>query len=140
MQPLIFSRSAAMPTKKHISFLVLSPNSIDAVSDRDFIAEVLFAATMIGTHLSRLAEDLIVYGSSEFGFVQFGEGYTSGSSIRALAEAGVPTPAPGRHQLRRGGRGSHQRRRGRRADCRPQLAPLMAIRECYSRPRITPPR
>jgi argininosuccinate lyase len=64
-----------------LGFDALSPNSIDAVSDRDFIAEVLFTATMIGTHLSRLAEDLIIYGSSEFGFVQFGEGYTSGSSM-----------------------------------------------------------
>ncbi|MDB4882985.1 MAG: Argininosuccinate lyase [Gemmatimonadetes bacterium] len=64
-----------------LGFDALSPNSIDAVSDRDFIAEVLFAATLIGTHLSRLAEDLIIYGSSEFGFVQFGEGYTSGSSM-----------------------------------------------------------
>ena len=64
-----------------LGFEAISPNSIDAVSDRDFIAEVLFTATMIGTHLSRLAEDLIIYGSSEFGFVQFGEGYTSGSSM-----------------------------------------------------------
>src|SRR2546423_9379889 len=64
-----------------LGFDAISPNSIDAVSDRDFIAEMLFAATMIGTHLSRLAEDLIIYGSSEFGFVQFGEGYTSGSSM-----------------------------------------------------------
>ena len=64
-----------------LGFDALSPNSIDAVSDRDFIADVLFAAAMIGTHLSRLAEDLIIYGSSEFGFVQFGEGYTSGSSM-----------------------------------------------------------
>jgi argininosuccinate lyase len=64
-----------------LGFDALSPNSIDAVSDRDFIAEVLFTAAMIGTHLSRLAEDLIIYGSSEFGFVQFGEGYTSGSSM-----------------------------------------------------------
>ena len=64
-----------------LGFDAISPNSIDAVSDRDFIAEVLFAATMIGTHLSRLAEDLIIYGSAEFGFVQFGEGYTSGSSM-----------------------------------------------------------
>ncbi len=59
----------------------ITPNSIDAVSDRDFIAEVLFASALVGTHLSRLAEDLIIYGSSEFGFVQFGEGYTSGSSM-----------------------------------------------------------
>lgn len=64
-----------------LGFDAISPNSIDAVSDRDFIAELLFTATMIGTHLSRLAEDLIIYGSSEFGFVQFGEGYTSGSSM-----------------------------------------------------------
>jgi argininosuccinate lyase len=64
-----------------LGFDAISPNSIDAVSDRDFVAEVLFAATMIGTHLSRLSEDLIIYGSSEFGFVQFGEAYTSGSSM-----------------------------------------------------------
>ncbi|HEY9226655.1 MAG TPA: argininosuccinate lyase [Gemmatimonadaceae bacterium] len=64
-----------------LGFSALSPNSIDAVSDRDFVAELLFAATMIGTHLSRLAEDLIIYGSSEFGFVQFGDTYTSGSSM-----------------------------------------------------------
>jgi argininosuccinate lyase len=64
-----------------LGFDALSSNSIDAVSDRDFVAEVLFAATMIATHLSRFAEDLIIYGSSEFGFVQFGEGYTSGSSM-----------------------------------------------------------
>ena len=64
-----------------LGFDAISPNSIDAVSDRDFVAEVLFTSTMIGIHLSRLAEDLIIYGSSEFGFVQFGEGYTSGSSM-----------------------------------------------------------
>lgn len=64
-----------------LGFDSISPNSIDAVSDRDFVAEVLFDATLIGTHLSRLAEDLIIYGSSEFGFVQFGDGYTSGSSM-----------------------------------------------------------
>ena len=64
-----------------LGFDAVSPNSIDAVSDRDFIAEVLFTAALIGTHLSRLAEDLIIYGSNEFGFVQFGEGYTSGSSM-----------------------------------------------------------
>jgi argininosuccinate lyase len=64
-----------------LGFAAISPNSIDAVSDRDFVAEVLFTATMIGTHLSRLAEDLIIYGSSEFGFVQFGDAYTSGSSM-----------------------------------------------------------
>ena len=64
-----------------LGFAALSPNSIDAVSDRDFVAELLFACTMIATHLSRFAEDLIVYGSSEFGFVRFGDAYTSGSSM-----------------------------------------------------------
>jgi len=67
--------------KQSLGFSAISQNSIDAVSDRDFVAELLFAATMIGTHLSRLAEDLIIYGSSEFGFVQFGERFTSGSSM-----------------------------------------------------------
>jgi argininosuccinate lyase len=64
-----------------LGFAAISPNSIDAVSDRDFVAELLFTATMIGTHLSRFAEDLIIYGSSEFGFVQFGDRFTSGSSM-----------------------------------------------------------
>lgn len=64
-----------------MGFGAISQNSIDAVSDRDFVAELLFTATMIGTHLSRFAEDLIIYGSSEFGFVQFGDRFTSGSSM-----------------------------------------------------------
>jgi argininosuccinate lyase len=64
-----------------LGFGAITPNSIDAVSDRDFVAELLFAAAMIGTHLSRFAEDLIIYGSSEFGFVQFGDAFTSGSSM-----------------------------------------------------------
>jgi argininosuccinate lyase len=64
-----------------LGFTSLSPNSIDAVGDRDFIAETLFAVALIGAHLSRLAEDLILYGSSEFGFVKFGEAFTTGSSM-----------------------------------------------------------
>ena len=64
-----------------LGFAALSQNSIDAVSDRDFVAELLFCATLIGTHLSRVSEDLIIYGSSEFGFVQFGDAFTSGSSM-----------------------------------------------------------
>lgn len=64
-----------------LGFASLSPNSIDAVGDRDFIAELLFAVALIGAHLSRLAEDLILYGSSEFGFVRFGEAFTTGSSM-----------------------------------------------------------
>ena len=64
-----------------LGFDAVTSNSIDAVSDRDFVAELLFAAALIGGHLSRLAEDLIIYGSSEFGFVQFGDRFTSGSSM-----------------------------------------------------------
>ena len=64
-----------------LGFAGLSRNSIDAVSDRDFVAELLFAMTMLATHLSRLAEDLILFGSSEFGFVQFGDTFTTGSSM-----------------------------------------------------------
>ncbi len=64
-----------------LGFGTISQNSIDAVGDRDFVAELLFAVAMTATHLSRLAEDLIIYGSSEFGFVQFGEAFTTGSSM-----------------------------------------------------------
>lgn len=64
-----------------LGFDAISPNSMDAVSDRDFVAEVLFACTLMATHLSRFAEDLIIYGTSEFGFVQFGERFSSGSSM-----------------------------------------------------------
>ncbi len=64
-----------------LGFSSLTPNSMDAVSDRDFVAEMLFALTLLGTHLSRFAEDLIIYGSSEFGFVRFGESFTTGSSM-----------------------------------------------------------
>jgi argininosuccinate lyase len=64
-----------------LGFDSLSPNSVDAVSDRDFAAELIFSCALLAIHLSRLAEDLIIYGSSEFGFVQFGEAFTSGSSM-----------------------------------------------------------
>jgi argininosuccinate lyase len=64
-----------------LGFESVTPNSIDAVSDRDFIAELMFVCALAGAHLSRFAEDLIIYGSSEFGFVQFGETFTSGSSM-----------------------------------------------------------
>ncbi len=64
-----------------LGFAQLSPNSIDAVSDRDFVAELLFTLSMLAIHLSRLAEDLIIYGTSEFGFVHFGDSFTTGSSM-----------------------------------------------------------
>ena len=67
--------------KESLGFAAPSANSIDAVGDRDFVAEVLFALALVGTHLSRLAEDLILFGSSEFGFVKFGDAYSTGSSM-----------------------------------------------------------
>ncbi len=59
----------------------ISPNSLDAVSDRDHQAEFLFAAALIGNHISRLAEDLVIYSSAGYRFVSLGEAYTTGSSI-----------------------------------------------------------
>lgn len=64
-----------------LGFSTVSQNSIDAVGDRDFIAEVLFALALTGAHLSRLAEDLILFGSSEFGFVRYGDAFSTGSSM-----------------------------------------------------------
>jgi len=72
------NRSAIMDA---LGFEAVSANSIEAVGDRDFIAEVLFALSLLGAHLSRLAEDLILFGSSEFGFVRFGDAYSTGSSM-----------------------------------------------------------
>ena len=54
---------------------------MDAVSDRDFIAEFLFWAALLGVHLSRLAEDLVLWSSREFGFVVMADAYSTGSSL-----------------------------------------------------------
>jgi argininosuccinate lyase len=59
----------------------VTANSLDAVSDRDFAAEFLFAAALLGVHLSRLAEQLILFSSAEFGFVRLADAYSTGSSI-----------------------------------------------------------
>ncbi len=56
-------------------------NSMDAVADRDFVAETLSAAAICAVHLSRLGEELILYSSSEFGLVEMDDAVTSGSSI-----------------------------------------------------------
>jgi argininosuccinate lyase len=64
-----------------LGFDGVTPNSMDAVGDRDFVAELLFVGAMIGTHLSRLAEDLIIYSSAEFGFVTLDDAYSTGSSL-----------------------------------------------------------
>ncbi|HET8655073.1 MAG TPA: argininosuccinate lyase [Longimicrobiaceae bacterium] len=64
-----------------LGFRAVSPNSIDAVGDRDWVAELLFVASMVGVHLSRLAEDLILFGSAEFGFVRLSDRFSTGSSL-----------------------------------------------------------
>lgn len=67
--------------RTELGFERVSDNSIDAVGDRDFVADLAYGVTMIATHLSRLAEDLIIFGSSEFGFVRFGDTFSTGSSM-----------------------------------------------------------
>jgi len=66
---------------RELGFARISQNSLDAVSDRDFVCEFVFALAMIGMHLSRLSEDLIIWNTSEFGFVEFSEGFSTGSSL-----------------------------------------------------------
>ena len=67
--------------RKLLRFREVSANSMDAVSDRDFLVEYLAAVALGGVHLSRLAEDMILFSSSEFGFLKFGEAFTTGSSL-----------------------------------------------------------
>nr|UXE44831.1 argininosuccinate lyase [uncultured bacterium] len=59
----------------------LSQNSMDAVSDRDFVAEFCSNSALLAVHLSRLAEDLILWASAEFGFIRIADAYTTGSSL-----------------------------------------------------------
>lgn len=66
---------------RELGFSKLSQNSLDAVGDRDFAAEFLFGLAMIGMHLSRLSEDLILWSTAEFGFVTFSDAFSTGSSL-----------------------------------------------------------
>lgn len=68
-------------TAKRLGFKSISTNSMDAVSDRDFVAEFIFDAGLLMMHLSRFCEDLIIWSSGEFGFVEISDAYTTGSSI-----------------------------------------------------------
>ena len=65
----------------HLGFAGLSQNSLDAVSDRDFVCEFLFGLAMIGLHLSRLSEDFILWSTTEFAFLQFSDAFSTGSSL-----------------------------------------------------------
>ncbi len=68
-------------TAKQLGFADISYNSIDAVSDRDFCAEFIFDCSLIAAHLSRLAEDWIIYSSTEFGFVTIDDSFCTSSSM-----------------------------------------------------------
>nr|XP_012419577.1 PREDICTED: argininosuccinate lyase isoform X2 [Odobenus rosmarus divergens] len=67
--------------RAELNFGAITLNSMDATSERDFVAEFLFWASLCMTHLSRMAEDLILYGTKEFSFVQLSDAYSTGSSL-----------------------------------------------------------
>jgi len=67
--------------RRELGFERLSENSMDAVSDRDWSAELIFAGALLGVHLSRLGEDLLLFSTKEFAFLRIGDGYSTGSSL-----------------------------------------------------------
>lgn len=66
---------------RRLGFRAVSRNSMDAVADRDFACEMLFTLALVGIHISRLGEDLVLWSSAEFGFVRLGDAFTTGSSL-----------------------------------------------------------
>ena len=68
-------------TAAELGFAAVFDNSLDAVSDRDFVAEVLFALSLLAVHISRMGEELILWASTEFGFVELDDAYSTGSSM-----------------------------------------------------------
>ena len=66
---------------RELGFIGVAPNSIDAVSDRDFAAEALFVLALIGVHLSRIGEEWAIWCTSEFGWAKIDDAYATGSSI-----------------------------------------------------------
>ena len=64
-----------------LGFTAPAPNSLDAVSDRDFAAEFLFCAVMTGIHLSKLSEAIILFNTQEFGFFELSDAFSTGSSL-----------------------------------------------------------
>src|SRR6266478_5038717 len=67
--------------KEALGFRAISANALDATGDRDFVADVLFAIALVGSHLSRLGAELITYASSEFGFITLADSFSTGSSL-----------------------------------------------------------
>uniref|UniRef100_A0A7C4AJ84 Argininosuccinate lyase n=1 Tax=Thermodesulfovibrio aggregans TaxID=86166 RepID=A0A7C4AJ84_9BACT len=68
-------------TAKELGFEGVIPNSMDAVSDRDFVCDFLYASSIIMMHLSRLSEEIILWSSEEFGFIEISERFCTGSSM-----------------------------------------------------------
>lgn len=66
---------------RELGFAAISSNSLDAVSDRDFCVEFLAACSLVMVHLSRLAEDIILYATTEFGFLELSDAVSTGSSL-----------------------------------------------------------
>jgi argininosuccinate lyase len=67
--------------RRTLGFAAVSENSLDAVSDRDWAASLTYAGAMIGVHLSRLGEDLVLFSSREFGILRLSDGFSTGSSL-----------------------------------------------------------
>ena len=74
--PLDPARTAA-----DLGFVSVFENSLDAVSDRDFVADALYALAVLGVHLSRMGEELVLWASTEFGFVELDDAFATGSSM-----------------------------------------------------------
>ncbi len=68
-------------TAEELGFGSAAPNSMDAVSDRDFVAEFLFCTALLGVHLSRLGEEVVLWNTTEFGWVTLDDAFSTGSSI-----------------------------------------------------------
>ena len=66
---------------KELGFQSVAENSLYGVGDRDFIVEFMMWASLAMTHISRMAEDLVIYSTAEFGFVTLSDAYSTGSSI-----------------------------------------------------------
>ena len=67
--------------KETLGFHALSQNSVDATADRDWVADLLYVAAMVGVHLSRLGEDLVLFASSEWALVRHSDRFSTGSSL-----------------------------------------------------------
>ena len=68
-------------TARELGFSAVFDNSLDVVSDRDFVAEIMFALSLVAVHLSRIGEEWVLWTSEEFGFASLDDGYATGSSM-----------------------------------------------------------